>query len=234
MKLTAFTAHFDRPAAWPLCETYLERQTRQPDQWLILDSSPNPITPRLPCDYLHRPDLPKMQDKVVYAIENNLIKGDAVVFWENDDWYRNDWLAWCEKQMERGYEIAGEGNIAYYNVKSRWWSECGNARHAALCQTVVHRDFLPTVANCIKSFDSAFFDLRIWQVEASKYLFMPRCPEERHLVGIKGIVGANGSTGYSGEHRDVMPKGNHPDPALMQLFRWIGQDAADYSQFAER
>lgn len=216
MKLTAITCTHERPAAFDLCRTYVLRQTRPADQWLVLDG-PEP-----------------MQLKVLAAIEHGAIEGDAIVFAEDDDWFRADWFAWCEAQIEKGFELAGEGNIAYYNVRHRWWSECGNDKHAALCQTVLHRDLLPTLANVIKSFDSAFFDLRIWQVECSKRLFMPRRPEDRHLVGIKGITGTGGATGYSDEHRAVLPVETNPDPSLLQLWKWIGADAARYAGFYER
>jgi len=213
MKLTAITCTYQRPAALELCRRYMARQTRKPDQWLILDG-PEP-----------------MQQKILAAIEGGKIEGDAVVFFEDDDHYKPGWIAWCEKHIARGYDLVGEGMAVYYNVRYRWWSECSNGHHAALCQTACNRDFLETFANCIRSFDSAFIDTRIWQVECSKYLFMPRTPEERQVHGIKGIVGANGATGYSSEHRDAMPRGVHADPSLMQLFRWIGDDASNYSQF---
>lgn len=216
MTITAITCTYQRPRAMELCRKYMARQTRQPDQWIILDG----------------PD--RMQKKVLDCIERGEIKGEVVVWFEDDDWVRADWLAWCHDQIAKGYECVGEGMAVYYNVSKRWWSECRNVRHAALCQTAVHRDLLEPVANVIKSYDWPFFDVRIWNVECNKHLFLPKTPAERRVVGIKGIKGDGGSHGYSGEHRDVLPQGTHADPSMLQLHKWVGRDALNYSQFHKR
>lgn len=213
MKITAITATYQRPEAMALCEAYLTRQTRQPDQWLVLDG-PEP-----------------MPLKVLAAIEEGRIEGDAIAFFEDDDWFRADWLAWVEASIAKGYEMVGEGHAVYYHVRSRWWSECRNVRHAALVQTAVHRDLLEEVANVIRSFGSPFFDTRIWQLDCNKLLALPKSPSERRVVGIKGMYGAKG---YSGEHAAVLPPESHADPSLLQLWRWIGPDASNYIEFYDR
>lgn len=213
MKLTAITATYQRPEAMRLCERYLKRQTRQPDQWLVLDG-PEP-----------------MRLKVLAAIEGGRVEGDAVAFVEDDDHYRADYLAWVEERIGRGYDIVGEGMAVYYNVNHRWWSECRNVRHAALCQTSVHASMLENVASVIKAFDSPFFDTRVWRLEGNPFLHLPRHPGERRVIGIKGQFGDGAQQGYSGEHRDANPPGTHADPSMIQLWRWVGDDAAEYSRF---
>lgn len=213
MKVTAITCTYQRPDALALCEKYLTRQTRAPDQWLILDG-PEP-----------------MRDKVLKAIKDDDIEGDAIAFFEDDDLYRPDWLAWVEAGMKKGYDIIGEGNAVYYNVSYRWWSECMNKRHAALCQTAVSKDMLDTLANVIEAHESPFFDVRIWQVDCGKFLYLPKTPADRHVIGIKGIRSANGEMGYSGEHRDILPDGTHADPSMLELWKWAAEDAANYSRF---
>ncbi len=210
MKVTAITATYQRPEAMALCEKYLKRQTRQPDQWLVLDG-PEP-----------------MPKKVLRAIEEERIEGDVVAFFEDDDWFRADWLEWCHGAIEKGYELVGEGNAVYYNPRSRWWSECRNCRHAALVQTAVHRDLLVNVANVIRSFESPFFDTRVWMLDAGKFMALPKSPADRRVVGIKGLYGA---AGYSGEHAAVLPREAHADPSMLQLWRWIGADAEAYLPF---
>lgn len=213
MKVTAITATFQRPEAMVLCEKYLRRQTRQPDQWLVLDG-PEP-----------------MPAKILAAIEQNRIEGDVIAFIEDDDWFRADWLEWAHGKVEKGYEIVGEGHAVYYNPRWRWWSECRNVRHAALVQTVVHRDALENVANVIRSFESPFFDTRVWQLDANKFLALPETHADRRVVGIKGMYGA---AGYSGEHAAQHPSGTHADPSLAHLWKWIGNDAAAYAKFLQR
>lgn len=213
MKITAITATYQRPDAMALCEKYLKRQTRQPDQWLILDG-PEP-----------------MPAKILAAIEQNQIEGDVVAFAEDDDHLRADWLEWVHGKVSAGYEIVGEGMAVYYHPGFRWWSECRNIRHAALVQTAVHRDMLENVANVIRSFQSPFFDTRLWCLDANKFLALPESPKDRRVIGIKGLYGA---AGYSGEHAAQNPPGTHADPSMAQLWRWIGSDAAAYSKFYKR
>lgn len=213
MKLTAITATYNRPEAIAICRRYVERQTRPPDQWLVLDG-PEP-----------------MPEKILAAIEGGRIEGEAVAFFEDDDWFRPDWLEWVEGAIKGGYEIVGEGNAVYYQVRNRWFSECKNVRHAALVQTAVHRDLLESVADVIRSYRSPFFDTRLWQLAANKFLALPKSPAERRVVGIKGMYG---SAGYSGEHNSFLPEGVSADPSALQLWRWIGADASNYLRFYDR
>lgn len=215
MKITALTCTYQRPDALELCHRYVARQTRPPDQHLILDG-PEP-----------------MRIKVLNAIQGDEIEGDIIAFIEDDDLYRADWLEWLEMQFNKGYDMVGEGNAVYYHVGNRWWSECHNVRHAALCQTALTKDMLPVLANVIQAYDSPFFDVRIWQVDCSKRLMLPKTPGDRHVIGIKGILSAGRVPGYSGEHRDILPAGTNADPSLLQLWRWAGQDAAAYSRFRD-
>lgn len=196
-----------------LCRKYMAAQTRQPDQWLILNG-PEP-----------------MPLKVLNAIESGAITGECIVFWEDDDAFAKTWIEWCAEQIERGFEIVGEGNAVYYQIRYRWWSECRNKRHAALVQTAIHADLLPQVANVIRSYQSPFFDTRIWCLDVGRYLHMPTGPQDRRVVGIKGMFGAKG---YSGEHNQLRPPESNTDPSLEMLHRWIGDDANEYAQFYDR
>lgn len=172
-----------------------------------------------------------MPAKVLHAIENNLITGDVICFWENDDWFRDDYIAWLESMFEKQFEIVGEGHSTYYHVRNRWWSECKNCRHSALVQTAIHADLLESVSNIIRSYDSPFFDTRIHSLDANKFLHLPKGPEDRRVVGIKGMTGTKG---YSGEHAAIRPPETHTDPSLRKLWEWIGEDALNYAEFYDR
>ncbi len=195
-----------------LCREYVRRQTRQPEQHLILDG-PEP-----------------MPLKVLKAIESGVITGDIVTWMEDDDFFAPSWLAWLESKFSAGFEMVGEGNAAYWNCAYRWSSFCGNVRHAALVQTAIHRDLLESAANIIRSFESPFWDTRLWTLEANKFLALPNSPAERRVVGIKGMF----ENGYSGEHRQKSPPGTTPDPSMLTLFKWIGPAAASYRDFYQR
>jgi len=210
LKLTAITCTYNRPEAFALCKEYMANQTRQPDQWLILDG-PEP-----------------MREKIRHAAISGAIEGDAVVWFEDDDIFKPGWLEWCAAQMEHGYELAGEGLITYYNVSRRWAMECMNTKHAALCATCMSTDLLPQLVNVIDSQDSPFFDLRLWHLSVSKRLRLTAEPKDRFIIGIKGMPGAKG---YSSEHENMPEWGKH-DPGMDLLIEWLGADwAKRYAQF---
>lgn len=211
MKLTALTCTYQRPEAFELCKKYEKRQTRLPDEWLVMEG-PEP-----------------MREKVLRAIEQNMVTGDALIFMEDDDWYAPGWFAWCEKHLAQ-YDIVGQGNALYYHVARRWWSECRNTRHASLCNTAINRSMFQPLVNLIKGFDNQFFDTRLWRLDKRRYLHLPK-DGERLVVGLKGMPGL---LGYSHEHKSSIPKGVTLDPALMKLWQVLGPDAAPYAKFYKR
>jgi hypothetical protein len=214
MKLTAITATTpERHDAFALCKNYLARQTRQPDQWLVLDG-PEP-----------------MHEKVARAIAEGRVEGEAIVFFEDDDWVRHTWFEWCEYHLSKGYDIVGQGRALFYNVRHRWWNNCGNVRHASLCQTAIRRSLLPHCYNIIEDFGCPWIDVQLWNVESRKYLHLP-AEDEMQLIGIKGLCG---SGGYSREHRMVngAQDDNTPDYDLIKLRSLIGDDADSYARFFE-
>ena len=210
MKITALTCTFQRPQAFELCKMYVARQTRQPDQWLILDG-PEPMT-----------------EKVLKAFRENLITGDAVIFAEDDDWFDPKWFAWCAERLEK-YDIVGQGFALYYNVAQRWWSDCWNRRHASLCQTAIRSEMFDRLCNVIEAFDNQWFDTRLWRLECRRFLDLPR--ENKLVIGIKGMPGMRG---YSREHRKAALHEVHPDPSMAKLWQLIGQDAEAYLPHYQR
>ena len=206
MRLTAITATCaGREEAFALCTKFVARQTRQPDQWLILDG-PEP-----------------MQHKLKTAIQEGKIEGDMIVFAEDDDWFAPTWFEWCETRLSKGFDIVGQGNALYYNVAQRWWSNCGNVRHASLCQTAIRARLLPHVWNIINDFDCPWIDVQLWNVDCNKYLHLPS-EKDMLLVGIKGLC-----NGYSREHRQVAGDLNKVDYDLSKLRELIGADAENYA-----
>ena len=209
MKLTAITATWQRPEAMALSHKYIKRQTRLPDQWLVLDG----------------PE--KMGFKLLKAFEGGKVKGDGLVIWEDDDWYDPTWLEWCEEWLSKGYDIVGEGQAIYYNVRWRWWSNCENARHASLCQTALTSNLIPTFCSIITAFDNQWFDTRLWRLERNRHLRLPG-DGPRRVIGMKSLPG---TTGYSGEHVAMLPNHAHADPDLKKLRELIGKDAKAYAPF---
>lgn len=211
MKLTAITCTADRPEAFALCRRYMARQTRQPDQWLVMDQ-----------------DIP-MREKIIMALEQGMIEGDALAFVEDDDYYAPTWLQWCTALLDR-FDIVGQGNALYYHVGRRWWSECRNVRHASLCNTAIRRELFEPLLNVCRAYDNPFFDTRLWRIECNRHLHLPK-DGERLVIGIKGMPGR---IGYSPEHKNIIPPDVTLDPSLIKLWQTIGSDALAYAPFFQR
>lgn len=168
-----------------------------------------------------------MQTKVSDAIRAGRVEGEGIVWFEDDDWFAPDWIEWCEKWLEQGYDLIGEGQAIYYNVNHRWWSNCGNVRHASLCQTAMRAKLLPRVLNIIEDFNCPWIDVQLWLAECTKRLRLP-AEGRRRVIGIKGMPGTKG---YSREHRQVTNPGNEPDYDLSALVQLIGGDAQNYEPY---
>ena len=144
MTITCLTAACHRPEAWALSEGYMKAQTRKPDQWIVLDGGDQPSVCTMGQEYHYWKELtgqPAMATKIRRAIENNLIKGDILVIWENDDFYAPNYLEWCVSKLT-SFDLIGEGRNLYYNVQHRWWFDHGNMSHASLCATAMMALFL--------------------------------------------------------------------------------------------
>lgn len=231
MKLTAITTACARPEAWALSESYMKRQTRQPDQWLCLDDDEPKTVCTMGQTYIHNPSWKgrgSLTAKVRHALKEGLIKGDAVVFWENDDWYAPDYLKAVEKWLET-HELVGEGRSIYYNVALRYWYDHPNMGHASLCSTAVRRECFNHLMTATNT-DDPFIDSRLWNIaRKSKRVFDPTSHGYGRLVlGIKGMPGTGGyGSGHTAKHQT-----NNADPQLKKLQSLIGDDALKYERFA--
>jgi predicted O-methyltransferase YrrM len=231
VKITAITCACHRPDAWKLCEKYMASQTVQPFQWIVLDDDSPATVCTMGQQYIR---VPKKQDesslcsKLDFAIKNKLIGGDAVVFWENDDFYARDWIEFCANNL-RYYDLIGEGRAVYYNVKERWWYEHHNMGHSSLCSTAMKVSLLPALLKASQS-KNPFVDARLWRdVVNNKKVFDPILVSggKRMVVGIKAMPGR---TGYGGGHvvRDVSAR---DDLKLEKLRELIGADFVNYEPF---
>jgi hypothetical protein len=236
MLITAITCTADRPEAFALCEKYVSRQTRKPDQWLVLDDGDKPIVPTMGQQYIYCPEFrgkKSMVSKVRMALVGGLVKGDALVFIEDDDFYRENWIAWCAEKLAN-LDLVGEGWAVYYNVRDRTWFSHTNATHASLCSTAIGRRFFPLILEVCNGImrspdNDAFIDEPLWKLAPNrKMVLSPNGIYGRRMViGIKAMPG---KVGYGPAHvrRDSAAK---DDPKLEKLCELIGDDAGNYAGF---
>lgn len=231
MKLTAITCACHRPEAFALCERYMARQSVKPIQWLVIDNDEPKTTCTLGQEYYHWPECSGRESLVLKlrrVLEKDMVKGDAIVFIENDDAYASDWLEWCADKLG-SFDLIGEGRALYYNVRHRFWFVHTNLAHASLCQTAISRKIFPDfLRQCQRSLNP-YVDELFWRsFRGLKMVFDPKKHGSRtRVVGIKAMPGR---TGYGGGHRG-RDRSAVADPDLAKLRSLIGADADAYAPF---
>jgi hypothetical protein len=215
-----------------MCEKYVARQTVKPFQHLVLDDGMTQTKPTLGQEYHFWPEVRgrgSLSKKMRKVMTDGLVKGDAIIWFEDDDYYPADYIEWCIKGLSR-VAIFGEGRALYYNVQFRCWFEHVNLRHASLCASSITRAAFPHLLKQVTTSECPFLDVRLWnKPPVSAQVIDPyRDPSRyRHSVGIKAMPGR---TGYGGGHvgRDRASK---DDFDLAKLRSLIGADADNYAKF---
>lgn len=199
---------------------------------LVLDDGEVPTVPTLGQDYHYWPEMRgrgSMVKKVRRALKDGLIKGDAIIFAEDDDYMSPDFVAFHLSGLQK-YAIFGEGRALYYNVKHRWWFEHQNLKHASLCATSILKVLYPWLLKQCTISEEPFLDVRLWNnAPGPAHVFDPyKTPTRmRRSVGIKGMPGR---TGYGGGHRgrDRSAVSDYDSAKLKSL---IGSDAEAYAKY---
>ncbi len=231
MHLTLLTCAHNRPEAFALTERWIGRNTLKPFQWLVLCDSENPTVCTMGQELHYWPEFKghgSMVNKIKRALEQGLIKGDALSLIEDDDWIAPDYLQWTLGQLQK-YDLVGECENLYYNVKHRWWFQHHNRYHASLCATSMRRSVFPFLLECCNETLDPFIDSRLWSnCRLSKFASPPE-NGRRRSVGIKAMPGPKG---YGSGH-DRTSGWAQQDPNGLVLKSLIGQDADIYAQFYE-
>lgn len=233
--ITLVTPTCDRPEAFALCERWLARQSVKWDQWLVLDDGAKPA--RCTLGQEHVRDVAAWSGPLSLTLKlrwlaahAGMVRGDVVVFVEDDDWYSPEHLAAMLAAFDLyGCDLAGEGRAIYYHVGTRQWCEHGNLTHASLCATAMRRTLLPELGRVCGRINDPFADVRLWAACWSRRVVDPLALGERTCIGIKGMPG---KAGYGMGHR---PGGAawREDAGLVALTSWLGADANAYAGFYE-
>ena len=226
MRLSVITPTCDRPAGIALAERWMSRQTMQPFEWIVADGGQTPAPLTAGQIHLHEPAPPGPLN-----LAGNLVRGlkaatgDAVVIWEDDDYYRPEHLAACASGLAR-MDVHGCPRLSYYNVHHRLWRKMMN-RGAALCQTALNRKLIPELiaaAERSATVGDYAIDGRFW-LKRMVYSVGPQT-----VIGIKGLPGTGG---LGVGHRPMSRRLSwHSDPRMEMLRKWIGADADAYADLA--
>jgi len=242
MKITAITLTGDRPLAFSLCRKWMVSQTRQPDQWIVVDDGVWPMYPPMFCEYIRRerqPSDPKhtLVLNMIEAVKK--VTGDAVVVMEDDEYYSPRYIEEMARRLDH-YEIVGIGRSKYYYVPTGGYIRHDNLGHASLAQTAFRSSFMYEFRSILNG--DSFLDVRLWTIvngpRASLCDARNRSERERRTKDGRGIIfddgeenclylGIKGMPGRAGIGSGHKPQayGKH-DKDRSILKKWIGVEAA--------
>lgn len=225
--VTLITPTSDRPIAFSLCEYWMHRQTYDGTlQWIVADDGTTPVECRLGQTHIRRAPA----SDPVSSFCGNLIaalacvENDYVMFIEDDDWYRSDYIAQQVERLRRGGLLAGEGRARYYNLQTASWhihDRRRQPRHSSLCQTAMKSECIPRLISQLKRKPTKFIDKALWSWHASEDNRLE--PESASCIGIKGVPGKNNLA--LGDAR-ASARCRNGDPHGSVLRKWIGDNDA--------
>ncbi len=215
----------DRPVAFALAERWVARQTRPPEQWIVVDDGRVETTPRAGQEYVRRsePNVagPSLNRNLIVALRR--VRHEFVVVVEDDDWYSPTYLERMVAHLQET-PLAGEGRARYYNVRNRGYRQLVNHRHASLCQTGFSSKLVAPIAEDARALlrcSTPFVDLRIWRHFRQRGVGRVFA-QENLAVGIKGMPGRGG---YGMGHRLRPGDGARHDPGGDVLASWFAAAA---------
>lgn len=227
--VTLITPTGGRKYQMRLCEMYVRRQRLNGIrmQWIVVDDFADSTLDYQCTDIIHRhPFWSDGQNtlglNILAALDR--IESDICLFFEDDDWYREDYVDYYYSNItQHNYDIFGQGRAKYYNVRNGNHMIHNNTKHASLAQTGIKTDIL--IANrSIFEREEKFYDLHLWRVSRNSFV----TPISDRCIGIKGMPGRAGIG--MGHNRQYGTKDMHGRPMLQQ---WVGDDWRKYDIFFE-
>ncbi len=232
--ITVITPTGDRPVAFGLCQRWMEHQTRQPDQWIVVDDGKVPLVPTEKMQYVRRE--PKKGDpKHTLAINIEtvlpLVKGDKILFMEDDEYYAPRYIEVMAEKLDE-YEAVGIGDSKYYHLPTRSFAHNHNLNHASLAETGIRAALLPMFAEITNiGMEVDWLDCQLWRhiinTQLSdrpiKHLIFVDSAESLY-VGMKGLPGRAGIG--KGHQTTMYSERDSEDLAVLR--GWIPRDYLVY------
>jgi len=188
--ITVITPTGDRPLPFYLCQKWMLRQTRLPDQWIVVDDG-HDLRDDLRVGSFTRVRRSPREDGKFTLLDNlraalPFVSGSKILIWEDDEYYAPEYIETVAERLDR-YELVGIGHSRYYHIGSRGYHVHGNTEHASLAQTAFRVTFLPAFESQLQG--SQFLDIRLWKTGADQHIYRDDPPL---YVGIKGMPGRAG------------------------------------------
>ena len=221
--ITLITPTGDRPQALNLCKRWMDNQTVQGFQHVIVDDGHDPYCPPLAASdtYVRREPQRGEGHTLILNLKAALphIKGDKIAIIEDDEYYAPTYVETMAGHLDH-HEVVGITFAKYYHISGRHLRNV-NDKHASLAQTAFRASFLPRLATLLDG--DVFLDIRIWQaVNGGGYLF--RDDPDSLYCGMKGLPGRRG---IGAGHNTACPS-YLTDKNALKLREWIPLDYQIY------
>lgn len=203
MKVDVITPSGGRPDTLELCRHYVDRQTYSDINHIVVETEGT------------------LADNLALLLEQ--VTGDAVVVFEDDDWYHPLWVEYCVEKLQQ-FPMVGELHTRYYHLPLRKYRDMETRARSSLCNTA----FRPEMGKFLRTAYEAGhvgIDARFWAEairHGTKYHLNPG--PQWYVVGMKGLPGR---PGMGAGHRANFYR-NRPDTDEVVLRSWIGDYDADH------
>jgi glycosyltransferase involved in cell wall biosynthesis len=225
MTISVITPTADQPTGIRLLESYMARQTIQPDQWIVADDGKEPATLTMGQTHIITP----RKNEGGRSLATNILAGleaatgDVIVIMEHDDWYSSNHLETCLEGL-REAEATGSKFQRYYNVHFRCWIVMINIG-SALCNTA----FLSKHKQKMEDAARLAFIRNVYSLDRMFWDYLPMNKVNIHEINtVVGIKGLPGRAGLGLGHRPTKERPWKYDKDLSKLREWIGDDANNY------
>ena len=233
MKTWVITCTGDRPEALHLCNHYMQRQSHQDFEWIVVNDVLEPGLPPRRANKIIHPEPPWKPGEITLTrnllCALDIIQRDGepgiVLTVEDDDWYSAAYIGIMHNLAENlpaKTLLFGESCTRYYNVRWRTYRHNENGKHASLCAMGFRTTFIPHLQKIIEECEPKrpFIDVTAFTEHADKAFLQPT----DLVCGIKGMPGRAGIG-----HGHTEPcKRLRRDPYLEKLQEWIGVDVDRY------
>jgi len=174
-----FTPAAQRPEALRLCRRFVAKQTYPIHEHIIQRGG-------------------TLAENLIVGLPK--VTGEAVVIFEDDDYYTRRWVEWCAGALER-HQAAGDGHTHYYHLRTGGYRR-GPARKntASLCCTAFRTEQIPRLIE--ECYRNHLIDHRFWDsLNEAGVPVKIRQDATPMVVGIKGLPGTPGmGKGHRASH----------------------------------
>ena len=235
MKVSVITPTGDRSNLLGRLNTYMSRQTRQPDEWIVCDDGAEAPPVKLDATTYIKPSWIRGEFGTSTLPANlleamNYVTGDLILIMEDDDWYDKDYIQTYVELAELYPEslLFGCANNVYYRWPEGLFLGHNNKQHSSLCSTGFKSGATDQfIQSCINPWMKYYVDGGLWYNYGKKLDRTMFIHEKPIVIGMKNLTSDPVGFGH-GRHDNLFLE----DTGNVLLKKWIGEeDTAWYRNF---